>query len=196
MIISDYYKFIFVHVQKTGGTSIRSYFDNNIKDNRLVGYQHDSALRSRKHEPELWNKYHTFAVVRNPWDRMVSRYFWSKEYQKNLLPECSTFKKFVKRVYNGEMISNNRYIQEKALNPQSTLVCDESGAIMMDTLLRFENLQVNFDDLCKLLKIPCRKLSHKNKMNRKKYRDYYDSESRKMIEKIYQSDVEIFDYEF
>ncbi len=40
-------------------------------------------------------------------------------------------------------------------------------------------------------------LSHKRKSNRKKdYREYYNKETKKLIEKRYKKDIELFDYKF
>ena len=69
-MVNHKHKFVFIHIPKTGGTSIESIFiDNaNIKD---VNGKHDMVSDIGS---VFLKKYFTFTFVRNPWDRMVSYY--------------------------------------------------------------------------------------------------------------------------
>lgn len=83
MFISHKYKAIFVHIQRTGGNSIQKIFEAH--DPALIETiaPHPSHQRT-KHcyiadiaavvDPEILRDYTKFAVVRNPFDRMVSWY--------------------------------------------------------------------------------------------------------------------------
>jgi len=86
MIIHPY-KAIFVHIPKTGGTSVSKVMRKCAGDNRLPKEQRDAkqAWKSLKHStiqnyekkcphPQLFKEYFKFAFVRNPWDLTFSLY--------------------------------------------------------------------------------------------------------------------------
>ena len=77
-MISHKYKFIFIHIEKTGGTSINDFF--NFDD----VYEKHGTINYFKNEygKKLFDEYFKFTIVRNPWDWLVSRYHWSKYHQK------------------------------------------------------------------------------------------------------------------
>ena len=92
-LVSDSHKFIFIHVPKTAGTSIRSVLqDYCIEDHELVDtytgsswgpdyrtlfeskdVSLETSLQTRARiGQEKFDEYLKFAVVRNPWDREIS----------------------------------------------------------------------------------------------------------------------------
>ena len=62
--------------------------------------------------------------------------------------------------------------------------------------IRFENLQEDFDTFCDKVNIPRQVLPHKNKSDRKHYTEYYDTESRELVEELFAKDLEYFGYKF
>ena len=88
MIISHSRKFIFIKTKKVAGTSTARWLEGFLGDEDEnyvdVGhkegwpFQHatvDQLLRSR-YAP-LFTEYYTFTILRHPFDRMISEYFWS-----------------------------------------------------------------------------------------------------------------------
>ncbi|VEN73209.1 conserved hypothetical protein [Candidatus Desulfarcum epimagneticum] len=83
MFISHKYKVIFVHIQRTGGSSIHRAFQKCDPDLVETLPVHSAAKRTKhsfitdiKHtvEHDIFQNYLKFCVVRNPFDRMVSWY--------------------------------------------------------------------------------------------------------------------------
>ncbi len=81
--------FLFIHVPKTGGTSIVEFL-RHLKFSEYFGY--DSNFRKQFKEPPQHFTYNllneminielldfSFAIVRNPINRIISSYFWSLE---------------------------------------------------------------------------------------------------------------------
>ncbi len=213
-LIDNGRNFIFIHVRKTGGTSIVNCLKNQkkfkigeFKNNESYGLSlaHHTSKQIEKKYPTEWEKYFTFAFVRNPWDRLVSRYFWSKDSQKVLLPkECSTFKKFVERVYNNQKIYipkyNNRnvglYKGVGELVPQYDILYSDLKGSKLDYIGKYENLQDDFDIICDKLNIDKKILPHDNKTNHTPYWEYYDEDSKLMVEEKYKLDIDNFGYRF
>lgn len=75
MLVSDSRRFLFVHVQKTGGVSIEHLLRPHLDDARtLPGLTRHARLgQILRAEPELAD-YWTVGIVRNPWARLVSWY--------------------------------------------------------------------------------------------------------------------------
>lgn len=83
MFISHKYKAIFVHIQRTGGNSVQKVFAEHDPD-LVEAVAIDPAKKRTKHcfasdirdaiDPATFAAYTKFAVVRNPYERMVSWY--------------------------------------------------------------------------------------------------------------------------
>jgi hypothetical protein len=73
MLISDSHRFLFVHVQKTGGSTIDNNLSASLGDVRRIpeAHRHAPLERLLQLEPGLAD-YWTAGFVRNPWARMVS----------------------------------------------------------------------------------------------------------------------------
>ena len=65
-------KSIFVHINKTGGSSVEHAFGVYPDDQHNTAKEYIKELSSRK-----WSTHFTFSFVRNPWDRIVSWYLWT-----------------------------------------------------------------------------------------------------------------------
>ena len=73
MLISDSHRFLFVHVQKTGGSTIDNGLTAALGDVRRIpaANRHAPLDRLLQLEPGLAD-YWTAGFVRNPWARMLS----------------------------------------------------------------------------------------------------------------------------
>lgn len=156
---------------------------------------------------------YSFSIVRNPYDRLVSCYtekildpFHRKrdniskehEYYNRLILEegffpKESFKSFVKKVCK---ISDRR--SDKHFRSQHCFLLDKKGRWIPDFLGKFENLEEDFKKICKKMgvsKPPS--LPHKRKSKRiDGYRDYYDEETKRLVERRYKKDLELFGYKF
>ena len=98
MIINKEKKFIFVHVFRTGGSSIDRAFGGNTK-----GYDTHTRLESLP----KWQNYFSFGFVRNPWDRMVSGYM----YQTAKKTFTGTFSDYINRFTFEPLCTTKKYAQ-------------------------------------------------------------------------------------
>ena len=66
----------------------------------------------------------------------------------------------------------------------------------MDFIGKFENLQEDFNKVCDKIGVKRERLPHRKKSIRKPYRDYYNSNTKKIVENLYGEDIEHFGYRF
>jgi hypothetical protein len=195
MIISPKYKFVFIAPEKTGCTSVYNSLENIDDTKKIVGEivpkDHNNYLYSKHtscseftNNHSEFSDYFKFAFVRNPWDRVVSWYMFSKSLEN---PDQSRdltsigFKEYIKKF--GNIWSNEQQDQYKFVG-----CCDFIG--------RFENLQEDFNSVCDKIGIPRQQLPYRNKTKHKHYTEYYDDETREIVAKRFAKDIEYFGYEF
>jgi len=70
MLVNHTHKIAFIHIPKAAGTSIRKWMMHNLECEEW-GYPHDNLLR---HQDRLPIGYRVFAVVRNPYNRLISHF--------------------------------------------------------------------------------------------------------------------------
>jgi len=179
--------FVFVHINKTGGMSIEKALGFTEK-------QHFTAIESLQMiGAKKWEKVFKFSIVRNPWDKVVSHYFHRiKTNQTGLGDYPINFKEWVKLTY-GEQ--NPKYYDDpKYFMPQFDWLTDDKGEIMVDFIGRFENLENDFQLICKRIDVKA-DLPFENKSEHKEYQYYYDDETKEIVRRWFRKDIETFKYE-
>lgn len=208
MRVSDSNRVLFVHVPKTGGSTIDAMFDNEVPDARRVEdrARHAPLGRLLKAEPELAD-YWIFGFVRNPWARMVS--WWSmvngvfasvaagdpkaiqkiERFPKAWLPEGEFADDFDAFVLEGTAKI------AKVGRPQiHTLSSPERKA---DFIGRIESYDADYNQVRRRLGLPEIEVApRKNKSKHRDYREYYNETTRRKVEEVYADDIEAFGYEF
>lgn len=206
-MISDRHKFIYIHIPKTAGESIEEALLTRFEDSRIVSndpdwdilIKHDTIIEHDYSMKKPLSDFFTFSFVRNPWDRMVSHWKYFIETKRS--PEMSfeefvfDFHRVLKEAVNGYWW--NPYRKYIFTAPQLDFLIDENGEVKVDYIGRFENLQNDFNYICKRLNSNSIKLPHKNKTSRKPYQEYYKTQ--KCIDEVarkYKKDIEYFKYAF
>lgn len=157
------------------------------------GLQHLLARHIRLEVGEnVFNAYFKFAIVRNPWDRLVSQYAYLKK-RKDLqhylgVTAETTFAQYM------EAAALSDHVQ---LKPQADFVNDESGLSIVDFIGRFETLKEDAQRIFSRLGIQNMVLPHAQRSLRDRdYRSYYTPETRDRVAQIYRRDIALFNYEF
>ena len=209
MRVSDTSRVVFIHVPKTGGSTVDEMFDTEVADARRVqGCQrHATLTKLLRAEPDLAD-YWSFGFVRNPWARMVS--WWSmvagvfdkieagvpnavrkiENHPKAWLPEGEFKDDFDRFVLEGtEKIP-------KVGRPQSRTLSRADGA-MADFVGRLENFDEDFNVVRERLGLaPLEVVPRRNKSSHGDYRDYYNDVTRKKVAEVFARDIETFGYTF
>lgn len=184
-------KCIFVHIPKTAGTSIEQCLkDSNDVDQIVGGHTTCQALIHYK-KTEFCNMF-SFAIVRNPYDRLLSAYKYMLKMETNdilgnePIKECKDFKDFVMNYLTPETISNMH------LRPQYEFVT-YNGEICVDYWGKYEQLDSVWKVICKKIKKEI-KLPWLNKSNSEPYYSFYDDEMREKVKRLYLKDFLYFKY--
>jgi hypothetical protein len=69
-------KLLFIHIPRTGGTSIEQSFGRPRCKEGINSLTQHNTLKQYSEKEDI-NSYFTFSFVRNPWDRLISWYLWS-----------------------------------------------------------------------------------------------------------------------
>jgi hypothetical protein len=205
MLISDRHQFIFVHLYKTAGVSIkealRPYADSHvdraffgdrvlhrIRLKRIEPYPpHLKAYEVRERFPDEWGRYFTFAFVRNPWAWQVSLYSYMRQRERHWQHDIATsFSDFEE--YLEWRVAEDKHLQQEFL-------CDWEGNIMVDFVGRVETIEKDFEHICDTIGVAA-SLPHKNKSKHRNYRDYYDGYTRALVAEHFAPDIEQFGYDF
>ena len=176
MIIEEY-KTICVHIPKNAGTAIETLFGNSSF--KIQPDKHANIHEIKKHFPEVYKSYRKFTIIRNPYDKMVSWYFYLK---KNL-------GEHFKVLEFNEWIKNPLKFWHaddpiRFLDSQHTWVDDTVA------LIKYENLHKELNQFFgEEINLPVT-----NKSNRNHFLEYYNKNSLDTIYERYKEDFEKFNY--
>jgi len=216
MIISYKHKYVFIHIPKTGGTSISHVLSKSLdtnsdimlmhwmsseelKNNQKTAIKHDMPfsghLAARHIDRKLKDskKYFKFAFVRNPWDRLVSLYFYLLSTCNNNMT-CS----FTEWIMNdisriGNIPLSCMLIHKK--QPQIERLTN-NNVLLVDFIGRFENIHEDFDKITNNIGVYNTGLPHKNKTHHDHYAKYYNNKTINKVRQWYKEDIDYFGYKF
>jgi len=179
--------FVFIHINKTGGTSI----EKALK----LGFEHRTALEKIEElGREEWDRRFSFAVVRNPWDKVVSHYSYRiKTNQTDLGRNPIPFREWVIRAY-GEHESFY-YDQPRMFMPQLRWIADEERNILVSFVASLENLQMDWEVICRRIGVKAT-LPHVKKSVHRPYHELYDDETKAIVAREFAEDLDAFGYDF
>lgn len=203
---------IFIHIPKCGGTSIENIIwphpEDRIESNLWMGFisefhnkyqtgglQHLLARQIRNEVGlGVFESFYKFAIVRNPWDRIVSQfaYMQSRPDLMNFvgMQPKTEFKNYLR------LIKKRQHVQWK---PQLDFILDDDGTLLVDRICRLECLENDLNEIFDVLGV-CRdrdKTTHANRSKRESIDHYYpDQESIEMVRDIYSKDIKFLNYSF
>ena len=208
MLISSRKKFIFIHIYKTAGNSIlAALLPHAAGRMQLLA---TSALRRLRLTPpfepqcypdhitaaelvarigrESFDRYFSFAIVRNPWDWQVSLYHFAVKHPAH----------FQHKLFKG-FENFDAYIRWRCTlqgQHQKDFIYSAEGEQLVDFVGRLENIDRDFATICSRIGIPETTLPVLNVSNTKPYRSFYSDETAEMVGKTFATDIALFGYEF
>ena len=215
---------LFIHIPKNGGMTIRR---NRVlrpkvvlstpdvhKDREYtrglerkmketgdhVGYEH---ARWRDLNPKLTNNIQAFAFVRNPWDRVVSRYWFAKKvievekesdhYGETDYADVSSFEAFLEERHKW---GGQEYMWHRAIRnwyPAFDHVSNRHGEVKCD-ILRFENYNEDIRAYLNIAFDP--QPRNVTALYNAPYQQMYTNKTRQIIADWYQKDIDYWGFDF
>ena len=185
---------LFLHIPKAAGSSVSSsIYGQPVGHRYLRDYQ--------RINPEQTNALYKFCIVRNPWDRLVSAYFYLMQggasitradqlFRRSVLWKYDTFEKFVKAWLSSEAAYSYFHFI-----PQFEYILDIERNIGADRIVRFEELSSQVSAVERDIGFSL-ELREGNQSYRQEYSKYYDAEMIAIVESIYARDIELFGYRY
>ena len=228
MIISHKYRFIFIKTIKTAGTSIEVFLSQHcgeedtvtpiwphvephrarnykglwfpfreIKEKKGLGiiqtakdllkwrkfYNHIPARIVKQRIPrKVWNSYFKFCVERNPWDKTLSHYHMVNDRSDG-------------------SISFDDYIKKGKFCITYPFYCDKKGSILVDKIIKYEDLADELGNVFQTLKIPFNgslgvRAKSEHRKDRRPYQEVFSIEQKDLIEKIFTKEIRMHGYIF
>lgn len=204
-------RIVFIHIPKTGGSSIERYFlkirglddvdsaalgvfKNRKSSNLERGNQHNSLAMYEKYYfgGPIPDDFRIFTVVRNPYNR-----FWSEWKSRKLPPPMRFPVSFYLSAEQLIFLAEKRFSILKDFNshihPQTSFIEGQSEDRVR--IIRFENLNEDFSHMISDWELPSEELPHSNEAKRTgvpsaKEQDVGDN----FVRRFYESDFSKFNY--
>jgi hypothetical protein len=211
MLVSDTHKFVLFHFPKTAGTSMTEVLAPyltpklDIPKVKFMGWQphhhydllqHQAVIKCMERGeqevdvPKIPSGYFSASFIRNPYDLVVSAW-WPPtiSFEKFVIKEIATKKNVVARV-----------------GPQFDYLSDDRGNILVNFIGRYEQLEIDWQKFCYLVRLPDLKLPKINTsanleqetgrtiFNKGDYRQHYNRTTYQIVNKMYKRDFNFFKY--
>jgi len=211
MIISHKHKFIFIKTKKTAGTSIEIALSSICGDKDIISpispidekaridlgyrgaqnfkstpyYNHVSARSVRDLlGVNIWNNYYKFCFERNPWDKVISWYYWEINNGNNM-----SFSDFISSYHFANVGGPGGY----------DLYTDEKGRIIINDVFLYEKMSQSLLFIENKLGVSLPDLTKAKsnfRDNSQPYSEIYSAEQASIVGEAFSREICLFGYRF
>ncbi len=179
--------------------SIRRRFPVRDRVETIYLRKHDPASRAiARLGRETFKSFTSFAVVRNPFDHAVSHYEFMKQFRIPKIAEkvaAMPFSDYLEYRMKPPFWNDTFFAR---LPNQSFFLTDDAGDLVVDHLIRFENLNQEFPATMEKLGLGPLQLPHVNKTisksEKKPTSAYYDDRAIDLVHRLYGKDFDLLGY--
>lgn len=146
------FNFIFIHIPKTGGTSLKKILDDKIKiegwdsKGELITYNKDTHKKFLYEDYIKYNSFYKFTIVRHPYKWIMSYYNFHKnkdKFYKNITS---------KKIKNTINISFDKWLSQlKSFNQSDWFY--SNNKILVDKIIKLENFDNDVKELLNTLNL-------------------------------------------
>lgn len=205
MLISYKHKFIFIKTRKSAGTSIQAQLRTHCGEDDTITavapaegfpdsfnkglnsegwFPHDGWTKVRREVgKKIWEKYFVFSFERNSWDKIVSHYHWDSYFSLARGDDEVPFGYYCERVA-GQLSDFELY--------------GIKDGLAVDFVGQYETLEEDYKYVCSEIGIKYSELPKLKAFSRpvpkKPYQSYYTDETKKIIEKHFAREINLFGY--
>ena len=218
--------FLFLHIPKTGGSSILKYLEVPYGPEYMYSSSMQCDETTGEPQREVWLQHFTLEevvwgsqfhirinspdggpysleeqgnIIRNMFKFCFVRNPWDRAVSDYLWHKCNT----PRYVWDAGTMSNMDL--ETFLSPEHVQIpyCHRRQQVDFakdaNFVGRYENLKEDFRLVCEMIGVPfiSENFPHEKKsVGRKHYSHYYDDTTKKMVEDLYHDDIDRFGYKF
>lgn len=165
--------------------SVKDWAKLILRGEKQAYFNHISAYDVRRLiGPKIWNSYFKFCIVRNPWDLVISKYYW--HYKSEPRPPISEFL--------GSWAVEN-------LKRRGYGIYTIDGKVVVDRLCRYENLSEEINDVCRNAldiqeEVSLPRTKSNTRTDKRHYQDILTPEDKYKIQEIFGDEISVLGYEF
>ena len=209
---------VYIHIPKTAGghTMVALGLEKHIYPSRAKRWFNNAGQVSFGHQdyPRLVERgivgeefdqtAFKFCFCRNPFDRAVSHYFWTKGRHPEIVTEDMSFLEFTRNLDRIKVpIRGDGRVQHKHkpvglrngrkgwFDPQHKMI----DKVKMDFIGRYERLKEDLQKVAEILGTEVRRAGKLRKTEHAPYRTYYNDEAEENVRQYYGEDFERFGYD-
>lgn len=211
MIISPVRRFIFVHIPKTGGTSMALALEGRaMKDDILIGdtpkaQRRKARLAALTPAGRLWkhstladiagvvdpSEFFVLTLVRNPWDRVVSYYHWLRtqgfSHPAVHLAQGNDFAGFLQHPQTAASLRSS---------PARSYVTDAAGTMHCRLFARLERVNTDLDPFWDHVGFRLALPQVNASVRDRDWRRYYTPDLAALVADICAEDIAAFGYRY
>jgi len=135
---------------------------------------------------EKFDKTYKFGFVRNPWDWQVSIYHFTlqtpRHFQHQIIKDLGSFKEYIYWRRDNEYKLQSDFFEIEGKN-------------VMNFIGKLENIDQDFEIISQKIGLKA-ELPKLRTAQRSNYQDYYDRDTKNIVESIFAKDIENFSYEY
>ena len=180
--------FIFIHIQKCGGTSIEAACRIPVK-------VHDPArVRRRRVGEKAWKKAFKFTVVRHPYHRMVSHYNYRRRTRQVAPDDPIALNDWI---YATLVSQNPKYFTDyNAFAPCFEWITDPQGNVILDYVAKLEKIESDWVQIATRIGA-CKHLPRLNSSSTQFGLTSHDlsKRSKEIIAEYFMKDIQFFEYD-
>ena len=190
---------IFIHIPRTGGTTVHKVLDKyaaRIPDHIL-------GVEAKK----KWPRFFRYTIMRNPYTRMVSCYECQfprepDHYHLPQEPDSLTFDRYVEIITDGwhDDHDSGGSPNFQHWRPQTDWIFDDDGRLIVDYIGHTETLEKDVNEISRLIgaeTITTPPIINKSDWRYSdNYRQYFNDDTRKKVEKYYEKDIDFLKVKF
>ncbi|WP_185962578.1 sulfotransferase family 2 domain-containing protein [Thalassomonas sp. M1454] len=193
--LENKYKFIYIHIPKTGGNGIlKSLFNLDF------GLGHKPLELYYKANRTKFDEYYKFTIVRNPYDRFVSAFNYLKAGGNSQVDIIVLKEELTKHRDVNDFISELKKNPELMVNvmnyvhfmPQTYFLKGNIRATSIDHIGKQEDMETSFNFLKNIFSLNNLELKKQNVT--KGYNDTLSYDSKTFLYNLYEEDFRYFDY--
>ena len=186
-MINHNFKFIFIHIPRTGGTSLEEQFNFNEKVENNKHWSLEDWKQSL--DQTTFNTYLKFTFIRNPWDIIISKYL-SSWYNHNRRGGNIGF-------HSGKTLEYFLEHYKPAPWEHGDSLLDYFNVDEIDFIGRDENRENDLNYISEKIKHPIAfNVWVRSNNKTKHYTEYYNNRTQEIVANRYIKDIECFKYKF